>query len=128
MVIQENPQYEAIISDLLEQQYSIIEDFFDLSEVEELRTSLLQKYEEDNFKKAAIGNRTNEVIAKSIRGDFIMWLNEAEGNLAEKTFFRKINDFAEKIKAQLPSQLKLFSLRLQETETSYAEWFASDNP
>ena len=39
-----------------------------------------------------------------------------------------IQDFAEKIKAQLPSQLKLFSLRLQETETSYAEWFASDNP
>ncbi len=95
MVIQENQQYEAIISDLLHQQYSIIEDFFDLSEVEELRTSLLQKYEEDNFKKAAIGNRTNEVVAKSIRGDFIMWLNEAEGNLAEKTFFRKINDFAD---------------------------------
>ncbi len=39
-----------------------------------------------------------------------------------------IQNFAEKIKAQLPSQLKLFSLRLQETETSYAEWFASDNP
>ena len=95
MIIQENPQYEAIISDLLDQQYSIVEDFFDLSEVGELRSSLLQKYEDDNFKKAAIGNRTNEVIARSIRGDFIMWLNEAEGNLAEKTFFRKINDFAD---------------------------------
>ena len=34
---------------------------------------------------------------------------------------------AEKIKAQLPEQLKLFSLKLQETATSYAEWFASDN-
>ena len=95
MVIQENPQYEAIISDLLNQQYSIIEDFFQLSEVEELRNSLHQKYEEDNFKKAAIGNRTNEIIAKTIRGDFIMWLNEALGNQAEKTFFRKINDFAD---------------------------------
>ena len=95
MVIQENPTYETIISDLLEQQYSIVEDFFDLAEVEELRNNLLQKYEEDNFKKAAIGNRTNEVIAKSIRGDFILWLNEAEGTLAEKTFFRKIKDFAD---------------------------------
>lgn len=91
----EVPVYEKIISDLLEKQYSIIEDFFDLTEVAQLRNSLWEKYQEDNFKKAAIGNRTNEVIAKSIRGDFILWLNEAEAKEAEKTFFRKINDFVE---------------------------------
>lgn len=95
MEIRENQVYEKIISDLLEQQYSTVEDFFSLSEVDELRDSLLSKYEEDNFKKAAIGNRTNEVIAKSIRGDFILWLNEAEAAQAEKAFFRKINDFVQ---------------------------------
>ena len=89
----ENPAYEKIISDLTEQQYSVVENFFSLEQVEELRDSLLHKYEEDNFKRAAIGNRTNEVIAKSIRGDFILWLNEAEAAEAEKAFFRKINDF-----------------------------------
>lgn len=94
-VFVENPVYEKIISDLLEQQYSIVEDFFSLSEVEELRNSLLNKYEEDNFKKAAIGNRTNEVIAKTIRGDFILWLNEAEAAETEKAFFRKINVFVQ---------------------------------
>ena len=36
-------------------------------------------------------------------------------------------DFAEKIKARLPNNINLFSLKLQETATSYAEWFASDN-
>lgn len=36
-------------------------------------------------------------------------------------------DFAEKIKQRLPESINLFSLRLQETETSFAEWFASDN-
>jgi 6-pyruvoyltetrahydropterin/6-carboxytetrahydropterin synthase len=36
-------------------------------------------------------------------------------------------DFAEKIKSRLPQEIKLFSLRLQETESSFAEWFASDN-
>ncbi|MDC1198691.1 6-carboxytetrahydropterin synthase [Flavobacteriaceae bacterium] len=36
-------------------------------------------------------------------------------------------DFAEKIKQRLPEQTQLFSLRLQETATSYAEWFAGDN-
>lgn len=36
-------------------------------------------------------------------------------------------DFAEKIKQRLPENIQLHSLRLQETATSYAEWFASDN-
>jgi len=36
-------------------------------------------------------------------------------------------DFADKIQKRLPDNIKLFSLKLQETETSFAEWFASDN-
>lgn len=37
-----------------------------------------------------------------------------------------ILDFADKIKSRLPENIELFSLRLRETETSYAEWHASD--
>ncbi|MCP4975084.1 MAG: hypothetical protein GY931_02900, partial [Maribacter sp.] len=36
-------------------------------------------------------------------------------------------DFAAKIKARLPKNITLHSLKLQETETSFAEWYASDN-
>lgn len=36
-------------------------------------------------------------------------------------------DFAEKIKNRLPDTIQLHSIKLQETETSYAEWFASEN-
>ena len=36
-------------------------------------------------------------------------------------------DFASKIKKRLPNNIQLFSLKLQETATSFAEWFASDN-
>ena len=36
-------------------------------------------------------------------------------------------DFAEKIKALLPNNIQLHSLKLRETETAYAEWYASDN-
>lgn len=36
-------------------------------------------------------------------------------------------DFAAKIKARLPENIQLYALKLQETETSFAEWFASDN-
>lgn len=36
-------------------------------------------------------------------------------------------DFAQKIIKHLPGNIKLYSLKLQETETSFAEWYASDN-
>jgi 6-pyruvoyltetrahydropterin/6-carboxytetrahydropterin synthase len=35
--------------------------------------------------------------------------------------------FAAKIKKRLPSSIELHSLKLQETESSFAEWYASDN-
>jgi 6-pyruvoyltetrahydropterin/6-carboxytetrahydropterin synthase len=38
-----------------------------------------------------------------------------------------VADFAERIKKLLPGSIRLFSLKLYETATSYAEWFASDN-
>lgn len=36
-------------------------------------------------------------------------------------------NFAEKIQKRLPHNIQLHSLKLQETESSYAEWFAEDN-
>ena len=36
-------------------------------------------------------------------------------------------DFADKIKKRLPNNILLHSLKLQETETSFAEWYQSDN-
>ena len=36
-------------------------------------------------------------------------------------------DFAERLLGALPEDIELYSLRLHEKATSYAEWFASDN-
>ena len=36
-------------------------------------------------------------------------------------------DFADKIKLRLPENILLHSLKLQETDSSFAEWYASDN-
>ena len=38
-----------------------------------------------------------------------------------------ISFYAESIKARLPKNVELFSLKLYETATSYVEWFAEDN-
>lgn len=37
-------------------------------------------------------------------------------------------DFAQKIRARLPENIALHSIRLRETGTAYAEWHAADNP
>lgn len=37
-------------------------------------------------------------------------------------------DFARRITSRLPEGVRLHSLRLHETATSFAEWFAEDNP
>ena len=45
----------------------------------------------------------------------------------QPTIEEMIIDFANKISSKLPSEIKLHSLKLEETETSYSEWFAADN-
>jgi SM-20-related protein len=91
----ENPFYEKIISGLLEDNYCVVENFFNLEEVGLLRKTLLDKYEKDDFKKAAIGNKTNENIERSVRGDFILWINEADAGESEFIFFNKLNSLIE---------------------------------
>lgn len=87
----EDPLYERIITDIVSQKYALIDDFFAPEDVCVLRQSLIEKYQEDAFKKAAIGNRVNEIIVKSIRGDVILWIDESHANTAEALFFAKIN-------------------------------------
>ncbi len=38
-----------------------------------------------------------------------------------------VHDFAVKLKANLPEGIKLHAVRLHETTTAYAEWYAEDN-
>ncbi len=58
-------------------------------------------------------------------------LSERFGNVVtvdyQPTCENMLVDFAARIAARLPQGVKLHSLRLHETATSYAEWFAEDN-
>ena len=45
----------------------------------------------------------------------------------QPTSERMVSDFSKKIKKRLPSHISLHSLKLQETDTSFAEWFQYDN-
>lgn len=90
---QENQIYESIISDLVEQGYSICDRFLDIALVDQLRVQLQLLYDQSELKKAAIGNKVNESIEDSIRGDYIQWINELQANSVEKDFFEQIHQF-----------------------------------
>lgn len=109
----ENPLFESIIEDLLQHHFSVVDGFFTQEEVRPLRDNLLKKYEADRFRKSAIGNKFNEEIVKSIRGDFILWIDESKADLVEQPFFNKVN--------QLISYLnKTCFLGIQQKEFHYA--------
>lgn len=57
--------------------------------------------------------------------------NDHAGNILllpyQPTSENMLSDFVERLKRSLPEGIRLVSMRLRETATSYAEWFASDN-
>ncbi|URW79806.1 6-pyruvoyl trahydropterin synthase family protein [Xiashengella succiniciproducens] len=71
------------------------------------------------------------IVSRNVSQDTIREM----GQMAERHFVMSyqptcenmIIDFADRLKKALPSNVKLHSLRLNETAGSYAEWFASDN-
>ncbi|HEX8577255.1 MAG TPA: 6-carboxytetrahydropterin synthase [Flavobacterium sp.] len=79
----------------------------------------------DVFDHATVFNKTTPHIELATelasRGHDVILVNY------QPTSENMVIDFAQKIKARLPESIQLFALKLQETETSYAEWFASDN-
>lgn len=88
-----NLLYEQIISDLQLKHFSCVDHFFTPELITQLRQQLIEKYAQDDLKKAAIGNRTNESIVKTIRGDFIQWIDQNATDVVEQSFFSHLNPF-----------------------------------
>ena len=90
-----------------------------------------------NPKYGMVGGRIVDVYDHSLvvrrtadNGELIRTLAARFGKLQavefQPTCENLVTRFAETIAAELPRGVELFSLRLHETATSYAEWFASD--
>ncbi len=71
------------------------------------------------------------VISDRIEKEKLEALNKMFGNVLvvgyQPTCENIVADIADRIIANLPGKISLHSLRLYETATSYAEWFADDN-
>ncbi len=106
------------ISDTSNVKYGMVIDFKDLK-------LIVQEEIVDKFDHATVFNRNTPHIelAQELeqRGHSVILVDY------QPTSEMMLVDFAKKINAKIPSTIKLHSLKLQETGSSYAEWFASDN-
>lgn len=106
------------ISDTSHVKYGMVIDFSDLKKI--VKEEIV-----DVFDHATVFNKNTPHVelAKELadRGHNVLLVNY------QPTSEMMVIDFAEKIKARLPKNIWLHSLRLQETATSYAEWYASEN-
>jgi 6-pyruvoyltetrahydropterin/6-carboxytetrahydropterin synthase len=99
-------------------KFGMVIDFSDLKKI--VKEEIV-----DHFDHATVFNQTtphielaNELID---RGHHVILVDY------QPTSENMVVDFAQKIKDRLPKNIELHSLKLQETETSYAQWFAADN-
>lgn len=110
-----NLSYELIIDGLFERGYAVLDCFFLPKEVDLLRASLLMKQDLYQFKKAAVGQASQEQVIQEIRGDSILWLDENAPDEIEKIYFNKINDL-------IAYMNRTCYMGLQEGEFHYANY------
>jgi 6-pyruvoyltetrahydropterin/6-carboxytetrahydropterin synthase len=71
------------------------------------------------------------ILHKDISENLIKELKTNFANITlvdyQPTSENMLIDFASRLNKELPSQIKLHSMKLRETVTSFAEWYASDN-
>ena len=108
----------APISDTTNVKYGMVIDFGDLKKI--VKEEIVNV-----FDHATVFNKNTPHI------ELAKELQDRDHNVLlvdyQPTSEMMVIDFAKKIKSRLPDNIKLHSLRLRETDTSFAEWYASDN-
>ncbi|WP_116789829.1 6-pyruvoyl trahydropterin synthase family protein [Flavobacterium psychrotrophum] len=106
------------ITDVTNVKYGMVIDFGDLKKI-------VKEQIVDVFDHATVFNKNTPHIelAKELsdRGHDVILVDY------QPTSENMVIDFAAKIKHLIPQGIELHSLRLQETETSFAEWYQADN-
>lgn len=98
-------------------KYGMVIDFGDLKRI--IKTKIIDRFDH------------TIVVCKDAPHHFLgnieQMFDKYEVTTYQPTCENLVTDFASILIPELPSNIKLHSLKLFETETSYAEWFASDN-
>jgi len=114
--------YVTVIGDAIDNtthpKNGMVMDFGDLKQI-------VKKEIVDVFDHATVLNSTTD--HKKLGEHLIKQGHKVILTAYQPTSEMMLVDFAKRIKKDLPDLISLHSLKLYETATSYAEWFASDN-
>lgn len=106
------------ISDNSNVKFGMVIDFSDLKKI--VKEEIV-----DVFDHATVFNKNTPHVELAAelknRGHHVILVDY------QPTSENMVTDFSQKIKNRLPVGIRLHSLKLQETDTSFAEWYASDN-
>ena len=106
------------ISDQSDVKFGMVMDFDDLKKI--VKSEIINEFDHSViFNKNTPHKELDDELIKN--GHKVILANY------QPTIEEMIIDFAKRISSKLPAEIKLHSLKLEETETSYSEWFAADN-
>ncbi|MGB0175565.1 MAG: 2OG-Fe(II) oxygenase [Owenweeksia sp.] len=104
---------EEIADNLAQNEFCIIDDFLDEQDIKALHQAITFHREEDNFKKAGIGNAHLFQVDKEVRGDYIKWISREEAQPGTLVFL-------DKIEALMQSLSRILFLSLKDYECHFA--------
>ncbi|GAB2597458.1 2OG-Fe(II) oxygenase [Spirosoma areae] len=85
---------EPIIEGILAEGYGLIDNFLSPADVMALATRLHERRQAGQFRLSAIGNQ-NVTLESAIRGDEILWIDEATATPDEANFLQRIGEFVQ---------------------------------
>ena len=85
--------FETLISSYINNNIGISDDFLSNELSNNLKANLLILNNNNQLKKAKIGNQNKQNLNSEIRNDKILWLDKSNNNVFEKQFFEQIDLF-----------------------------------
>ena len=107
------------ITDIDNPKYGMVIDFSDLKKI--VKEEIVDKLDHAMMVNS---NTSQAKIEQALSGIVSLKIVSVP---YQTTCENMVFDFADKIKSRLPKSVELHSIKLNETATSYAEWYASDN-
>jgi len=105
------------VNDCTDPKYGMVLDFIDISKI--VKSTIISKFDH------AL------IISQEAASEHTPLINQLSDRLIITSFQPTAENilihFADILKRSIPDNVKLHSLKLQETETSFAEWVADDN-
>jgi len=106
--IKEHNQFEQLIQELIDNEFSCADDFFSAETTAGLNANMANLKMAGSLKHAGIGNQSHFQTNKLIRGDSVNWIEDQSNNPFEEIYLRKIWRFINHMNKTCFTSIKSF--------------------